>query len=75
LRHYGIEDEVHAALPTVDAAYEELGWDHYREGGATLSSLHLGEQWRLALVAGHYGHVIERDVRKWNKSFPVAEDS
>jgi hypothetical protein len=71
LPKHGVADEIAAALPTVDAAYNTLDWDRYREGDASFASLTWGEKLRLARLGGHIAHVVERDVRHWNDGLPV----
>ena len=50
------------ALSAVSRAYDELGWDGIRLGGATLNSLRLGEKLRLLRLGGHVAHIVEHDV-------------
>jgi len=50
------------ALSAVGRAYDELGWDGIRHGGATLNSLRLGQKLGLLCLGGHVAHVAEHDV-------------
>jgi predicted acylesterase/phospholipase RssA len=72
---HGVADEVTAALPAVDAAYDSLGWDGYHEGNASFSSLHFSEKMRLLLLGVHAAHVVQHAVRHWTDGFPVSSPS
>jgi hypothetical protein len=50
------------ALSAVRRAYDELGWDGIRLGGATLNSLRLGQKLGLLRLGGHVAHIVEHDV-------------
>jgi hypothetical protein len=68
---YWLENGLAAHLPGVDLgpalsavgrAYDELGWDGIRHGGATLNSLRFSQKLGLLRLGGHVAHVVEHDV-------------
>ena len=61
-------DGLPAALDQVQRRYVELGWDDIRFGGASFSSLSLGEKLELLGLGGHIAHVTEHDLRHWSQT-------
>jgi predicted acylesterase/phospholipase RssA len=51
-----------AALAAVQQAYDDLGWDAVRFGGASINDLSTRERLRLAHFATHLGHIVVHDL-------------
>ena len=54
--------DLEPALSAVGRAYDELGWDGIRHGGATLNSLRFSQKLGLLCLGGHVAHVVEHDA-------------
>lgn len=71
LPKYGVGDEINAALPAVQARYDQLGWDEERWGEAGWATLSTVEKARLLELGGHTAWLIQDDIRHWNTGLPV----
>jgi hypothetical protein len=71
LPRYGVGAEIDAALPEVQARYDQLGWDGERWGGAGWGTLSNAEKARLLELGGHVAWLVQDDIRHWGEGLPV----